>query len=61
MRPYIPEKFAQEEAQLAQIWIDSECSVEEVVDRHASKEYRKFYYSQMERKKRLREKGIIEN
>lgn len=61
MRSYVPDNLITENERLARLWIDGEDSFDEVVGQHASKEYKDYYKARIERKKRLREKGIIEN
>lgn len=61
MRNTIPTELKSENDRITQIWLSCEDSIENVVEKHASKEYKIYFRNRMERKKKLRKQGIIVN
>ncbi len=57
----IPEQFKAEDYRLAQIWINTGIPVDRVVAENASPAYKRYYEKRKERKRKLKEKGIIVN
>lgn len=61
MRPYIPEKFKQEVEKLKKIWINSDLEYDEVVEKYASDDYKKYRERKLNRRYKLLQDGIIED
>lgn len=61
MSSFSSKEIEDEDAKIAELWINTGLNIEEVVDRYASDKYKKYYYGEQERIKRLwEEQGIRE-
>ena len=61
MRPYIPEKFTQEVEKLKEIWINNDLEYDEVVEKYASDDYKKYRERKLNRRYKLLQNGVIED
>ena len=61
MQTYIPEQFRDEDRRLAQRWINSNLSLDVIIEMYASPEYKRYYQERKKRDRELKEKGIIED
>lgn len=61
MRNTIPTELKPENDRLTQMWLSCEDSIESVVEKYATKEYKRYFRNRMERKMKLRKQGIIVN
>lgn len=59
---YFPsQSIKEEDARIAEIWVKTDLTVPEVVDKYASEEYKDYYYRTKAEERRLwEEEGIIE-
>ena len=61
MRRKIPPRLFEENEHLTNLWLNSDMSFEEIVNKYGTEQYKEYKNAQDKRKQRLLELGIIED